>query len=81
MERQLARGSQELPGDDGALPLRGHNGEANGDCVAGEAAPGQVVVSGTVRDLVAGSGIEFEELGVRALKGVPGEWRLYALRT
>ena len=49
--------------------------------VAGEAGPGQVVVSGTVRDLVAGSGIEFEDLGVRALKGVPDEWRLYAVRT
>jgi class 3 adenylate cyclase len=51
-----------------------------GSRVAGEARPGQVVVSGTVRDLVAGSGIEFEDLGVRALKGVPGEWRLYAVR-
>jgi class 3 adenylate cyclase len=39
-----------------------------------------VVVSGTVRDLVAGSGIEFEDLGPRALKGAPGEWRLYAVR-
>jgi class 3 adenylate cyclase len=48
--------------------------------VAGEAGPGQVVVSGTVRDLVAGSGIAFEDLGVRTLKGVPGEWRLYAVR-
>ena len=48
--------------------------------VAGEAEPGQVVVSGTVRDLVAGSGIEFEDVGARALKGVPGEWRLYAVR-
>jgi class 3 adenylate cyclase/pimeloyl-ACP methyl ester carboxylesterase len=52
-----------------------------GSRVAGEAGPGQVVVSGTVRDLVAGSGIEFAELGVRALKGAPGEWRLYAVRT
>jgi class 3 adenylate cyclase len=51
-----------------------------GSRVAGEAGPGQVVASGTVRDLVAGSGIEFEDLGVRALKGVPGEWRLYAVR-
>jgi class 3 adenylate cyclase len=48
--------------------------------VAGEAGPGQVVVSGTVTDLVAGSGIEFEELGMRILKGVPGEWKLYAVR-
>ena len=48
--------------------------------VAGAAGPGQVVVSRTVRDLVAGSGIEFEDVGVRALKGIPGEWRLYAVR-
>jgi len=48
--------------------------------VAGEAGPGQVVVSGTVRDLVAGSGIGFEDLGMRALKDAPGEWRLYAVR-
>ncbi len=50
-----------------------------GSRVAGEAEPGRVVVSGTVRDLVAGSGIEFEDLGMRALKGVPGEWKLYAV--
>jgi class 3 adenylate cyclase len=48
--------------------------------VAGEAGAGQVVVSGTVRDLVAGSGIEFDDLGATALKGVPGEWRLFAAR-
>jgi pimeloyl-ACP methyl ester carboxylesterase len=47
--------------------------------VAAQAAPGEVLVSGTVRDLVAGSGLEFEERGVRPLKGVPGEWRLYAV--
>jgi class 3 adenylate cyclase len=49
--------------------------------VAAQAAPGEVLVSGTVRDLVAGSGLVFEERGVRALKGVPGEWRLYAVAT
>jgi class 3 adenylate cyclase len=53
---------------------------AVGARVAGEAGPSQVVVSGTVRDLVAGSGIEFEEVGARTLKGVPGEWRLYLVR-
>jgi class 3 adenylate cyclase len=47
--------------------------------VAGMAAPGQVLVSGTVKDLVAGSGIEFEDRGSNALKGVPGEWRLFAV--
>jgi hypothetical protein len=36
-------------------------------------------VSSTVRDLVAGSGIEFAERGVQSLKGIPGEWRLYAV--
>ena len=48
--------------------------------VAGEAGPGEVLVSSTVKDLVAGSGIEFEHLGARALKGVPDEWTLYAVR-
>lgn len=47
--------------------------------VAAEAAPSEVLVSGTVRDLVAGSGIEFVDRGTRELKGVPGEWRLYAV--
>jgi class 3 adenylate cyclase len=47
--------------------------------VSGAAGPGEVLVSGTVKDLVAGSGIEFEERGAHALKGVPGEWRLYAV--
>jgi pimeloyl-ACP methyl ester carboxylesterase len=47
--------------------------------VATEAHPGEVLVSSTVKDLVAGSGLEFRERGVATLKGVPGEWRLYAL--
>jgi class 3 adenylate cyclase len=47
--------------------------------VAGQAGPGEVLVSQTVKDLVAGSGIEFEERGVAELKGVPGEWKLYAV--
>ena len=51
-----------------------------GSRVAAEAKPGQVLVSSTVTDLVAGSGIEFEHLGARALKGVPGEWTLYVVR-
>jgi hypothetical protein len=38
-----------------------------------------VLVSATVKDLVAGSGIGFEPRGVHALKGVPGEWPLYAV--
>jgi class 3 adenylate cyclase len=46
--------------------------------VAAEAAAGEVLVSSTVKDLVAGSGIRFADRGPRALKGVPGEWRLFA---
>lgn len=45
------------------------------------AAPGEVLVSGTVRDLVAGSGLVFADRGTRSLKGVPDEWRLFALQT
>jgi class 3 adenylate cyclase/alpha-beta hydrolase superfamily lysophospholipase len=52
---------------------------ATGARVAGHAAPGEVLVSQTVRDLVAGSGIAFVDRGTRELKGVPGEWRLYAV--
>jgi pimeloyl-ACP methyl ester carboxylesterase len=47
--------------------------------VAKEARPGEVLVSSTVKDLVAGSGLRFHERGVAALKGVPDEWRLYAV--
>jgi class 3 adenylate cyclase len=45
--------------------------------VAGLAAPGEVLVSHTVRDLVAGSGLTFEERGLHTLKGVPQEWLLF----
>jgi pimeloyl-ACP methyl ester carboxylesterase len=45
------------------------------------AAPGEVLVSGTVRDLVAGSGLAFTDRGTRSLKGVPDEWRLFAVQT
>jgi pimeloyl-ACP methyl ester carboxylesterase len=47
--------------------------------VAALAGAGEVLVSGTVKDLVAGSGIKFVERGTHALKGVPGEWPLYAV--
>jgi len=47
--------------------------------IAAVAEPGEVLVSSTVRDLVAGSGIEFADRGTHQLKGVPGEWRLYAV--
>jgi class 3 adenylate cyclase len=46
--------------------------------VASHASPGEVLVSSTVKDLVAGSGIRFDDRGARELKGVPGEWRLFA---
>ncbi len=48
--------------------------------VAALAGPGEVLVSSTVRDLVAGSGLEFDERGTTELKGIPGEWRLYAVK-
>jgi pimeloyl-ACP methyl ester carboxylesterase/class 3 adenylate cyclase len=48
--------------------------------VAAQAGPGEVLVSSTVKDLVAGSGIPFEDRGFADLKGVPGEWRLYAVK-
>jgi pimeloyl-ACP methyl ester carboxylesterase/class 3 adenylate cyclase len=47
--------------------------------VAKEAEPGEVLVSSTVKDLVAGSGLRFRERGTAVLKGVPDEWRLYAV--
>jgi pimeloyl-ACP methyl ester carboxylesterase len=46
--------------------------------VAADAGPNEVLVSHTVKDLVAGSGLHFADRGVRPLKGVPGEWRLFA---
>jgi class 3 adenylate cyclase len=47
--------------------------------VSEAAGPGEVLVSSTVKDLVAGSGIEFEDRGTHELKGVPGEWSLFAV--
>ena len=47
--------------------------------VSALAGPNEVLVSSTLRDLVIGSGLEFEERGAHALKGVPGEWRLFAV--
>src|SRR5918995_2630433 len=48
--------------------------------VAAQAQSGEVLASSTVKDLVAGSGLEFDDRGIHKLKGVPGEWRLYAVR-
>ncbi|MGH2578828.1 MAG: adenylate/guanylate cyclase domain-containing protein [Actinomycetota bacterium] len=81
----------ELLGPD--LPIRAgvHTGEVElvgekvrglavhiGSRVASLAHPGEVLASSTVKDLVAGSGIQFVDRGAHALKGVPGEWHLFA---
>jgi class 3 adenylate cyclase len=47
--------------------------------VAAQAEGGDVLVSSTVKDLVAGSGVRFEDRGAAALRGIPGEWRLFAV--
>jgi class 3 adenylate cyclase len=69
----LHTGEIELQGDDvGGIAV--HIAQR----VMAEAQPGEVVASSTVRDLVAGSGIVFEDRGPRRLKGLSDEWRLYA---
>jgi class 3 adenylate cyclase len=60
--------------DGGVAGIAVHTGAR----VAAEAAPGEVLVSSTVKDLVAGSGIAFQDRGLHELKGIPGDWRLYA---
>jgi class 3 adenylate cyclase len=87
--RAIADGSRELD-----LEVRAgvHTGECQvlGPKIAGVAVvigarlsalagPNEVLVSGTVRDLVAGSGFAFDERGTRELKGVPGRWQIYAV--
>ena len=67
-------GEVELVGDDVA-GIAVHTGAR----VAALARANEVLVSSTVRDLVAGSDIGFEERGEHELKGVPGTWRLYAV--
>jgi len=47
--------------------------------VASAASPGEVVVSSTVKDLVAGSGLRFEDRGMHSLKGIPDPWHLFAV--
>jgi len=70
----LHTGECELMGDDvGGVAV--HTGAR----VAALAGPGDVLVSSTVKDLVAGSRIEFADRGSHELKGVPGDWRLYAV--
>ena len=48
--------------------------------IMAKAAPGEIIVSSTVRDLVVGSGLGFDDRGSHTLKGVPGEWQLLAVR-
>lgn len=45
--------------------------------IAASGGPGEIRVSGTVTDLGAGSGIAFQDLGPKVLKGLPGTWRLF----
>jgi len=71
----LHTGECELIGDDvGGIAVN------IGARVGSVAGPGEVLVSRTVTDLVAGSGIEFADRGAHALKGVPGEWQLFAVK-
>ncbi len=72
----LHTGEIELRGDDVA-GVAVHIGAR----VSARAGAGEVLVSSTVKDLVAGSGIEFEDGGERELKGVPGRWRLFSVVT
>ena len=70
----LHTGEVETIGDDiGGLAV--HIGER----VCARAGPGEVLASRTVVDLVAGSGIRFEDRGEHELKGVPDRWQLYAV--
>jgi class 3 adenylate cyclase len=72
MRMGLHTGEIELLGED-----IGGIGVNIGSRVMGEAAPNEILATGTVRDLVVGSQIEFADRGARVLKGVPGEWRLF----
>ena len=70
----LHTGECEVRGDD-----IGGIGVHIGARVSALAGPNDVLVSSTLRDLVIGSGLEFEDRGVHGLKGVPGDWRLFAV--
>ena len=73
-----------------AFDATAHEVEVRGDDIGGIAVhigarvsalagPNEVLVSSTLRDLVIGSGLEFEDRGAHTLKGVPGEWHLLAV--
>ena len=70
----LHTGECEVRGDD-----IGGIGVHIGARVSALAGPNDVLVSSTLRDLVIGSGLEFDDRGAHELKGVPGEWRLFAV--
>jgi class 3 adenylate cyclase len=72
----LHTGEVEVRGDDVA-GVAVHIGAR----VAAMADPGEVLVSSTVKDLVAGSGTEFVDRGEHELKGVPGTWTLFKVRS
>ena len=90
--RPLRLGDRRLRADLGADARAGvHTGEieraaptgtgspsASARAIAAAARPGEVLVSSTVKDIVAGSGIGFEERGEHELAGAPGTWRLFA---
>ena len=91
---RCAQADRRLPCRELGLEVRAglHTGECElvGDKIAGlavnigarvaaQAGPGEVLVSSTVKDLVAGSGLRFEDRGIAELKGVPGEWQLFAV--
>lgn len=70
----LHTGECEMRGDD-----IGGIGVHIGARVSALAGPDDVLVSNTLRDLVIGSGLEFDDRGTHELKGVPGQWRLFAV--
>jgi class 3 adenylate cyclase len=72
----LHTGEVELRGED-VSGLAVHIGAR----ISALAAAGEVLVSGTVRDLVVGSGLQFEERGDHELRGIEGHWRLLAVRS
>ncbi len=71
----LHTGEIQVVGDD-ALGIAVHVGAR----ISALAGPSEVLVSSTVKDLTAGSGLVFEDRGTHTLKGVPDEWRVYAVR-
>ena len=74
MRAGLHTGEGEVRGDD-IDGIAVHIGAR----VSALAGPNEVLVSSTLRDLVIGSGLEFDDRGAHTLKGVPGEWRLFAV--